>query len=704
MAGCVIAVDVGGTFTDIALADLDAGQLWTTKTPTTPHDQSQGFAAGVAKVLQQASKAPGDIVATLHGSTVATNMIIERKGSPVALLTTTGCRYVLHIGRHDVPKSAHMYLWVKPPRLVTPEHIYEVAERLDHTGAVQQPLDEAACIVLLQRLQEQRFPVLAISLLHAYANPIHERRLKALCERYLPDTPLSVSSEVLPQFREYERTMATVLNAYVLPHVGSYYGRLERRMHDMRVRAPLLIMKSNGGMASATAAATQPVLTVLSGPAAAVVGAIAVARQAGFSRCISIDVGGTSADVCLAEGETPTLTTEGEVADLPLSFPMIDVHSIGAGGGSIARLTSSGGLQVGPESAGADPGPVCYDTGGCEPTITDAHVVLGCLGDALLQGALRLHRDKAYAAIAERIARPLNLSVEAAAHGMLEILNNTMAGAIRAISIERGYDPRDFVLLACGGAGPLHAGRLAELLEMPTVIIPRYSGVLSTLGLLHSDIKNDYVRTVLQRHSAFDLTALNTACSDLEGQARHWLMEEGIAPAAQALQRFADLRYANQGYEITVPVPDGPLTDTTLAQTIAAFHQEHQRLYTYASPELPVELVNLRVSASGPARPFALTPLPAAAKSPRSPLYQRGAEGGFRERGEGGESSRAVYFPNAGGFVACPVYNYAALPPGARMTGPAIITQDLSTIVVQPQHQVHLDRYGNLIMAIPNQH
>ena len=684
MAGCVVAIDVGGTFTDIALADLDTGQLWTSKTPTTPHDQSQGFATGVAKILQQADKTPGDVVATLHGSTVATNMIIERKGSPLALLTTAGCRYVLHIGRHDVPKSAHMYLWVKPPRLVTPEHIYEIPERLAHTGAVQEPLDEAACIALLRRLQEQRFPVIAISLLHAYANPMHEQRLKALCEQYLPDTPLSVSSEVLPQFREYERTMATVLNAYVLPHVGSYYGRLDRRMHDMHMHAPLLIMKSNGGMASAAAAAAQPVLTVLSGPAAAVVGAMAVARQAGFTRCISIDVGGTSADVCLAEEDKPTLTTEGEIADLPLPFPMIDVHSLGAGGGSIARLTASGSLQVGPESAGADPGPVCYDHGGREPTITDAHLVLGRLGADLLGGELRLHRDKAYAAIAERIAGPLHLSVEAAAHGMLEILHNTMAGAIRAISIERGYDPRDFVLLACGGAGPLHAGRLAELLELPTVLIPRYSGVLSTLGLLHSDIKNDYVRTMLQRHNTFDLAALNAAFSDLVTHARAWLTAEGIAPAAQRLERFADLRYANQGYELTVSVPDGLFTETTLAQTLATFHQEHQRLYTYASPELPVELVNLRVSASGPARPWRFQPLPGANGTPPPP-----------------PATRAVYFPTAGGFVECSVYDYATLPSGASIAGPAIITQDLSTIVVQPQHQVHLDSYGNIIMTIP---
>jgi N-methylhydantoinase A len=328
---------------------------------------------------------------------------------------------------------------------------------------------------------------------------------------------------------------------------------------------------------------------------------------------------------------------------------------------------------------------VCYDHGGREPTITDAHLVLGRLGADLLGGALRLHRDKAYAAIAERIAGPLRLSVEAAAYGMLEILNNTMAGAIRAISIERGYDPRDFVLLACGGAGPLHAGRLAELLEMPTVLIPRYSGVLSTLGLLHSDIKNDYVRTVLQRHNAFDLTALNAAFSDLATQARAWLSAEGIAPAAQRLERFADLRYANQGYELTVPVPDGLCTEATLAQTLASFHQEHQRLYTYASPELPVELVNLRVSASGPARPWRFQPLPGAnGTSPPAPV------------------TRAVYFPTAGGFVECAVYDYATLSAGASLTGPAIITQDLSTIVVQPQHQVRLDSYGNIIMTIPH--
>ncbi len=682
---CVAAIDVGGTFTDISLADLDQGRLWTTKTPTTPDDPSQGFAAGMAKVLQLADKTPAEVIAVLHGSTVATNLIIERKGSPLALLTTRGCRYVLHIGRHDVPKqAANMYLWVKPPRLVTPEHIYEVPERLDQTGAILQPLDETACIDIFKQLQAQKFPVLAIALLHAYANPIHEQRLRALCQHYCPDTLVSISSDVLPQFREYERTMATVLNAYILPQVGRYYSLLERRMQGLGVQAPMLIMKSNGGMASATAAAQQPILTALSGPAAAVVGAIAVARQAGFDNCISIDVGGTSADVCLAEHGEATLTVEGELADLPLHFPMLDMHSIGAGGGSIARMSPGGSLQVGPDSAGADPGPICYDRGGHEPTVTDAHLVLGRLSPSLLGGELQLNRDGAYDAIRQRIAQPLGLDVEAAASGVLDILNHTMVGAIRAISIERGYDPRDFALLACGGAGPLHAGRLAELLGIPHVIIPCQAGVLSTQGLLSSEIKNDYVRTLMQRQDGLELPVLEAALMELETQAHTWLTAEGIPTAAQHITRLADLRYANQGYEITVPVPSGPVTEATLTQTLAAFHAEHQRLYTYASPQLMVEIVNLRVSARGPAWPF----------NP-SPLAENHA------LGDSPTETRQVYFPALGGFSACPVYDYAALSPGFQLTGPAILTQDLSTIVIEPKHRARMDAYGNIVMSTP---
>jgi N-methylhydantoinase A len=685
MAQSVIAVDVGGTFTDVALAELASGRLWTAKTPTTPQDPSVGFAAGVGALLRQAGVPVGDVAAILHGSTVATNMIIERKGSPVVLLTTAGCRFVLHIGRHDVPKSEHMYLWVKPPRLVTPEHIHEVPERLDHTGAVLEALDEEACAGLLDRLRAQGAEAIAICLLHAYANPVHEARLKALCQARCPDTPLSVSSEVLPQFREYERTMATVLNAYVLPRTGGYYRRLGRRVGDLGVAAPVLIMKSNGGMASAAAAAERPVLTVLSGPAAAVVGAIAVTRQAGFERCISIDVGGTSADVCLAREARPTLTTDGEIADLPLPFPMVDVRSIGAGGGSIARVVD-GSLEVGPDSAGADPGPACYGRGGAEPTVTDAHLVLGRLDTALLGGALSLDRDRAAAAIRAKVAEPLGLSLEAAAHGILEILNNTMVGAIRAISIERGHDPRDFALVACGGAGPLHGGRLAELLGIPAVIVPRYSGVLSTLGLLGSDIKNDYVRTMRAREGAWDAAAVDRAVAELAAEGRRWLRDEGVPPAAQRIERFADLRYANQGYELTVPLPDGPVTRAALDRAVEAFHAEHERLYTYATRDLPVEIVNLRVSAQGPAWAFAPGPIEATGAPAPPPRV------------------RPAYFPAAGGFVDCPVHDAAALPVGASVTGPAVITQDLSTIVVEPGHRARVDRFGNVLIELPPAH
>ncbi|GIX47971.1 MAG: 5-oxoprolinase [Candidatus Tectimicrobiota bacterium] len=683
MAPCLIAVDVGGTFTDVALADLEGGQLWTTKTPTTPADQAQGFAAGIAKVLQLAGKAASEVVAVVHGSTLATNLILEGKGAPPVLLTTAGCRYVLHIGRHDVPKGANMYLWVKPPRLVRPEHIYEVRERLDPSGAVLQPLDEAACAALLKQLRDLQPPAIAICLLHAYANPVHEQRLRALCQQLCPEVPLSLSSEVLPQFREYERTLVTVLNAYLLPQMGRYYRRLAQQAARLHLRAPLRIMQSNGGMASAEAAAVRPVLTVLSGPAAAAVGATAVARHAGFRHCLSIDVGGTSADVCLAVDAQPTLTTEGALADLPLPFPMLDVHSIGAGGGSLARVTPGGGLQVGPESAGAEPGPACYGRGGREPTVTDAHLVLGRLGETLLGGELRLRRDLAHEAIARGVARPLDLSVEAAAQGILDLANHAMVGAMRALSVERGYDPRDFVLLACGGAGPLHAGRLAELLGIPTVLIPAHAGVLSTLGLLGSDCQRDYVRTVMQRHGRFDLAALEAAWQALEHEARAWLAAEGIPPAAQRLVRFADLRYANQGYELTVPVAAAPLRAETLAQMLEAFHHQHRRLYTYASPDMPVELVNVRLTASGPAWSFTPAPLPAGSGPPPAPAH-----------------TRPVYFPALGGWVSCPVYEAATLPPDFQCQGPAILAQPLSTVVVEPGHRVRVDPYGNLIMTI----
>ncbi|MBI3966413.1 MAG: hydantoinase/oxoprolinase family protein, partial [Chloroflexi bacterium] len=459
-----IAVDIGGTFTDVTLANLSNGQIWQVKTPSTPSDPSEAFAEGIRRVLLVADVAPLEIAGVFHGTTVATNAVLERKGARVGLLITEGCRYVLHIGRHDVPSDAHMYTWIKPPRLVPPRLIAEVSERVAAGGSVVRDLDDVQCREALRTLGEAGIESLAICFLHAYANPDHECRARELAARDLPEVPVSVSSDVLPVFREYERTTATVVNAYVLPKVARYHRRLQQRQNELGIAAPLRIMKSNGGMYSAADAAAQPIHTILSGPAAGVVGGILIGASAGQPNTISIDVGGTSADVCLARQGHPEITVEGQIGGLPLTVPMVDVHTIGAGGGSIARLSPNRSLLVGPESAGADPGPACYGRGGREPTVTDAHLVLSHIPITLADEEVHLDVQLARDAIAEHIAQPLGLSLEDAADGIVEILNHNMAGAIRAESIERGYDPREFALVAGGGAGPLNAGRLAKLL------------------------------------------------------------------------------------------------------------------------------------------------------------------------------------------------------------------------------------------------
>ena len=551
-----IAVDIGGTFTDITLTERQSGRLWQVKTPTTPGDQSRAFAAGIARILGEAGISGEQIQDVFHGTTVATNAILEHKGATLGLLTTEGCRYVLHIGRHDVAKNANSYFWIRPPRLVPPRRIHEVPGRMGPDGKEEKPLDEAACRTALRRLKAQGVESLAVCLLHAYANPAHEQRVRELIEAELPGMPCSLSSEVLPIFREYERTTATVINAYVMPQVAGYHQRLEARLRELGLTAPLRIMKSNGGMYSAQAAARQPIHTALSGPAAAAVGAVLVGQAAGSPNVISIDVGGTSADICLSEGNRLAITSAGEISGLPLNVSMVDVHTIGAGGGSIARVTGSS-LQVGPESAGAEPEPACYARSGSEATVTDANLALG-RSPASLGGEVPLKVALAEEAIMERVARPLGLSLHEAADGIVEVLNNNMAAAIRSVSVERGYDPRQFALVAGGGGGALHAGRLAELLHIPRVIVPASAGLLSTLGLLATDLKSDFIQTIIQRSGQFDLSRLNAALADLEQRAQQWFADEGVASADASFVRTASLRYINQAYEITVTLPESP--------------------------------------------------------------------------------------------------------------------------------------------------
>ncbi|MBI4189551.1 MAG: hydantoinase/oxoprolinase family protein [Betaproteobacteria bacterium] len=686
-----IAVDIGGTFTDITLADRRSGRLWQVKTPTTPADQSEAFVNGVRRVLTEAGVAAAEIEGVFHGTTVATNAILERKGATLGLLTTEGCRYVLHIGRHDVARNANSYFWIRPARLVPPRRIHEVSERMGPDGSVERALDEDGCRRALRVLKQQGIESLAICLLHAYANPVHEHRVRELAEEELPGIPCSLSSEVLPVFREYERTTATVLNAYVVPQVAGYHQRLETRLQQLGISAPLRIMKSNGGMYGAHAAATQPLHTALSGPAAAAVGSILVGQAANLPSVISIDVGGTSADICLSQHGKPAITSAGEISGLPLNVPMVDVHSIGAGGGSIARVTDNNSLRVGPESAGAEPGPACYGRGGKEATVTDANLVLG-RSPASLGGEMPLDIGLAEQAIMDRVAKPLGLSLHEAAEGVVELVNNNMAAAIRSVSVERGYDPRKFALVAGGGAGPLHAGRLAVLLNIPLVIVPSSAGLLSTLGLLATDLKSDFVQTVIRRSGCYDLPKLNTTLAELERKANAWFRSEGVAASDAMFVRTASLRYINQAYEITVTLPEmgagsvrrsSPLTEADLASLQQSFHQEHEQLYAWSSSTLPVELVNLGVSAYG-----------------RLAKLNLSAHTGSSSAALASRSTRMVYFGRSEGMMKTPIYAFATLVPGQTITGPAVIEQRFATVLVLPGHTASMDRYGNILMKV----
>ncbi|HYB69629.1 MAG TPA: hydantoinase/oxoprolinase family protein, partial [Candidatus Bathyarchaeia archaeon] len=564
--------------------------------------------------------------------------------------------------------------------------VFEVSERLDVDGAVRVELDEAQARAVARQLAQLAIPAVAVVFLHAYANPAHEQRMAAILAEEYPGVLASLSSEVLPQFREFERTMATALNAAVMPPVSRYVSVLREALGVEGVQAPLLIMKSDGGVTSAATCVRQPVQTVLSGPAAGVVGAVAVGRAAGFGDIISIDVGGTSADICLVRQGRPEVTKDGTIGPFPLKLPIVDIHTIGAGGGSIAAVTSAGRLTVGPRSAGAEPGPVCYRRGGTEPTVTDAHLVLGRIPAALLGGELPLDLAAARDALAERIGRPLGLGVEEAAAGVIEILDNAMARAIRTVSVGRGHDPRRFALVAFGGAGPLHACRLAELLDIPTVIVPARPGVLSTWGLLDTDIRSTFVRTVGvadRRPAEADrgVAGLDSAWAELERQGQAWLDGEQVPRERQRFERAADLRYEHQSFELTCPLGAGALTALRLRELVATFHAEHRRLYNYDLPAAPVELVNLRVTAVGA--------LPRRESRPPDAVSGRLAEALT--------GHRRVYFRGAG-FISTPCYARAGLAPGMTWEGPAIIEQADATPLVAPGFRARVDTEGHILL------
>jgi N-methylhydantoinase A len=676
----LVGIDIGGTFTDIVLMDAASGTVHTDKLPTTPQDQSIAFAAGVQRASRSIGCEPSSIIRVLHGTTVATNAVLEGKGAATALITTAGFRHVLEIGRHDIPRKANMFSWIKPQRPVPPERIYEVSGRIDVDGTEHVPLDEQDLARAVEAVAADGVLSVAVCLLHSYVNPGHERRIRDALEQRIPGVQVSLSSEVLPVFREYERSMATILNAYVAPAVSRYVSRLDERLRDDGVDAPLLLMKSSGGAMGLEAVTRAPIQTALSGPAAGVLGAAQVACAAGHPNVITIDIGGTSADVCLIRDGRPALTMRGRIGDWPLHTPMVDIVTIGAGGGSIARASGSGGLTVGPMSAGADPGPACYGRGGAEPTVTDAHLVLGRLSGALLGDEFRLDRGAAEAAV-DRVASALGLTRERAAEGILDVANHAMVGAIRLVSVERGLDPRDFALLAFGGAGPLHGAQLARLLGMRTVIVPPNPGVLSAYGLLVADIRNDFSRTCLEQPPHYDLARLAASFEELEAGARAWLGAEGVGPDDQNTEWSISLRYKHQGFELTVPWCKDHAPDEALSEAISSFHALHEQLYTFCQVDTPVEVATLHVAAVG------RLPRPA-------PTFL-----GDRD-GAGPVVLRRQTMVVDGRSYECPVYDRASLASGDVVQGPAVIAQHDSTTVVLPDQSARAHSGGSILIQL----
>jgi len=705
MARYRLALDTGGTFTDVVAFDEDRGIVHTTKTPTTPRDPSIGFLAGVHKVARQAgfSLSRDEIVGVSHGTTVATNALLSEPGAfpGLGLIVTRGFKHLLEIARQSVPQGyGNSYFWVKPERIVPLHLVREVTERIDVRGEVLTPLDLAEAEAAAAWFRERGIDCIGVCFLHAYARGDHEQSMRQTLARVHPHASVSISSDVLPEYREYERAVTTLVDAFVKPRVSRYVTQIESRLHaEIGAATPFYIMKSNGGVVSAREVASRPISTLLSGPAAGALGAALLANVAGFPKVLTLDGGGTSTDVAVVEGGVPHLTTEGRVGRFPVKVPMTDVVTVGAGGGSIARRAPDGRLRVGPQSAGADPGPMCYGQGGQEPTVTDATLVLGRVPPHLLGGEIPLEVARAEQGMAE-LAAAIGLDLHRAAAGVLEIAAWSQANAVRQVTVKRGLDVRDYVLVAFGGSGPLQAGKLVDILDLQAALVPPDPGNVSAFGLLTVDVKNDYVTTAVQRDDVLDLDVLNASYARLERQARDALAAEGFTSHAMRVVRSADLRYFGQAWEVRVDVPDGPLDRVCADLVVERFHAAHEQTYGYsyvASPEQRIEWVNARVMGIGPIRRPAIQRRPRAlpggterARTGQRPVYFEGPGEGSGVRGQGSGD---------GGFVETPIFARQRLQPGDWIGGPAVIEEFGSTTVVFPGLQATVDDYANLLLT-----
>jgi N-methylhydantoinase B len=687
MARIRVGIDTGGTFTDVVALDADTGRIVSTKTPSTPSDPAVGFMTGLTAALDLLGGQPKDLRGVVHGTTVATNHLLEGDVGRVGLIATEGHEFVLEIARQSVPDGyGNSYFWVKPPRLVPADLVKTVPGRLAVDGSEVRPFDPRSARAVARWFRRHGVDTIGVCFLHAYANAAHERAMRDVLTEEHPDAVVSISSDVLPEYREYERTMTTLVDVAVKPRVARYVAAIAERLATLVPASsppPFAIMKSNGGVASASEVSRQPITTVLSGPAAGALGAGLLARNAGFTHVLTLDGGGTSTDVSVVLDGRPTLTTEGSVGAYPSRIPMIDVVTVGAGGGSIAWISAEGKLKVGPRSAGADPGPISYGKGGTEPTVTDAHVVLGRIPPHLLGGRIALDVDAARQGL-EQLAGKLGMGTEECARGILEISAWNQANALRQVSVKRGRDVRDFTLATFGGSGSLLACRLVDVLGLAGVVVPPEPGNVSAFGLLTVDVRTDHVRTDIQPHDRLDLPRVGAGFEALEAEAKTALAAEGFGEREGMLERSADLRYAGQAYEVRVPVPAGTLDADSAEQVSAGFHAAHAGLYGYAfagRADQRVEWVNLRVTGIGPID--------------RPELAEHDAGDGDPSRALTGH--RRVVFDTA--LDGVPVYWRERLRPGDVLAGPAIVEEFGSTIPLHPGFEARVDAHLNLVIT-----
>ena len=675
-----LGVDVGGTFTDLLLHDSESGSVWLAKTPSTPEDQSVGVLKGIRLIGEQASVEAADLDAILHGTTVATNAVLEKRGARVGLIVTEGFGHILHLAEAWTPGPLFGWMiYEKPEPLVDYEAIREVPERVDAQGNVVRGLDLEAARNAIEELRDSGVEALTVSLINSYANSVHEDELQELVSELAPDLPASFSSQVMPEFREYERAVTTAMNAYVAPALKLYLGNLRNQLSDAGANSELQVIRSDGGLMSVDAATEMPVHTVLSGPAGGVEGASFVAGRSGFDSVLTFDMGGASTDVSVCLDGVPTITRETKVGEFPVRAPSVEVESIGAGGGSIAYVAeATGGIRVGPESAGADPGPACYGNGGTRPTVTDANAVLGHLPPRLLGGAMELDLGAAEAAV-RTVAEPLGLDVHEAAEGIVRLVNENMLGALRVVSVQKGLSPSDFALVSFGGAGGLHANALAKLLNCYPIIIPNEAGVLSALGFVSSDISNEFSHTFIRMTDDVSEGEIRSQLEGLAAEGTAWLSAEGVAEADRRIDYSIDMRYHRQGYEIPIGIGADELASLSMSALADRFGEMHESLYGFGL-DGGAEVVNLRARAIG------RVPVPETERQDPGPVDPSPARRGTQ-----------VVFTD-GQRREIPSYEREQLRAGMEISGYAVVEQYDATTVVLPGHTATVDPWLQLLI------